>query len=657
LERNNKERAILAGKVVLVSVLVLLILTFLLRNIILQYSLEKVTEKIHLRTGGYMSFGHAAFSGINAIELDSIILQSPEKEKMLFIQHISFKTKLLPMLIGRLRLESIEIIVLDLLLTKNSKQDNFSFLLKKTEKNDDNENKKSVESIQYGYLVNKLLNSIFDIIPEHVRLEQISLHAKNDTFFLKAFIPLLELNDGEFSGKISTEENTGKGGWNALGSINKSKRTAKLQIISLGEDVKQVPILENKFKLETSFDTLDLALEESQFDNDQLILKGLIRVSNLKANHWRLSPERVTVKTCALDCSILIGNHSIQILDGSEAIVNDISMKPKFLYQLLPHKEMLINFVIPEMEAQVFFSSLPPGLFNTLEGIKANGNLSYNLHFFIDTRKPDSLEFNSTLTKKKFQINSFGNANLLKINDEFLYTAYEKGYAVKSFLVGPSNPSFTSLPEISPYLVNAVMTSEDGNFFSHNGFNEEAFRKSIVENYKKKRFARGGSTISMQLVKNVFLTRNKTISRKLEEAMIVWLLENNRLVSKERMLEVYFNIIEWGPGIYGVAEASFYYFKKRPSELSLEESIFLAMIVPRPKAFKYYFDAEGKLKEPYFGYFRLISGLLIKKGIIQETEKIEAPNQLVLSGAAKELVIVPDTLGIDSLQLSEELFE
>ena len=233
----------------------------------------------------------------------------------------------------------------------------------------------------------------------------------------------------------------------------------------------------------------------------------------------------------------------------------------------------------------------------------------------------------------------------------------EKGYAVKSFLVGPSNPSFTSLPEISPYLVNAVMTSEDGNFFSHNGFNEEAFRKSIVENYKKKRFARGGSTISMQLVKNVFLTRNKTISRKLEEAMIVWLLENNRLVSKERMLEVYFNIIEWGPGIYGVAEASFYYFKKRPSELSLEESIFLAMIVPRPKAFKYYFYAEGKLKEPYFGYFRLISGLLIKKGIIQETEKIEAPNQLVLSGAAKELVIVPDTLGIDSLQLSEELFE
>ena len=242
---------------------------------------------------------------------------------------------------------------------------------------------------------------------------------------------------------------------------------------------------------------------------------------------------------------------------------------------------MGIDLSIPEINAQVFFNALPKGLFKNLENIKAKGNLQYELHFFMDTRTPDSLEFSSTLKKNKFQISSFGQSNLLKLNEEFSYTAY----------VGPSNPSFCPLAEISPYLVNAVMTSEDGNFFYHNGFNEGAFRKSIAENYKKGRFARGGSTISMQLVKNVFLTRNKTISRKLEEAMIVWMIESNRLVSKERMLEVYFNIIEWGPGIYGISDAAHYYFKKKPSELNLEESIYLAMIVPRPKGFKYYFDA------------------------------------------------------------------
>ncbi len=106
------------------------------------------------------------------------------------------------------------------------------------------------------------------------------------------------------------------------------------------------------------------------------------------------------------------------------------------------------------------------------------------------------------------------------------------------------------------------MTSEDGSFFYHNGFNPNAFRESIVTNIKEKRFARGGSTISMQLVKNVFLTRNKTLARKIEEALIVWMIENKNLVSKQRMYEVYLNIIEWGPGIYGINQARQILFRK-----------------------------------------------------------------------------------------------
>src|ERR1041384_6240758 len=89
--------------------------------------------------------------------------------------------------------------------------------------------------------------------------------------------------------------------------------------------------------------------------------------------------------------------------------------------------------------------------------------------------------------------------------------------------------------KISPYLRNAILTSEDGSFFFHNGFNEDAFRKSIAANYKAGKFVRGGSTITMQLVKNVFLTRHKTVARKVEEAFLVWLIENNNLCTKERM--------------------------------------------------------------------------------------------------------------------------
>lgn len=118
----------------------------------------------------------------------------------------------------------------------------------------------------------------------------------------------------------------------------------------------------------------------------------------------------------------------------------------------------------------------------------------------------------------------------------------------------------------------------------------------MVYDLKERRFARGGSTISMQLVKNVFLNRRKNIARKLEEALIVWLIEQNRLTSKERMFEVYLNIAEWGPGVYGLLEASEFYFGKRPSQLTLEECIYLASIIPKPKHYRSSFEANGRVE-------------------------------------------------------------
>jgi membrane peptidoglycan carboxypeptidase len=205
-------------------------------------------------------------------------------------------------------------------------------------------------------------------------------------------------------------------------------------------------------------------------------------------------------------------------------------------------------------------------------------------------------------------------------------------------------------------LKNAVLTSEDGSFFHHRGFNEDAFRQSIALNFTKGKFVRGGSTISMQLVKNVFLNRKKNISRKLEEALIVWLIENNNLCSKERMFEVYLNIIEWGPGIYGIKEASYFYFKKRPSDLNLAESIFLASIIPRPKSFRYSFDTEGRLKGSLAGYYRLVSEILYRKELISQNEFENLLPSVELKGNARLLVLPSDSLLNDSLFFEENKF-
>jgi membrane peptidoglycan carboxypeptidase len=183
----------------------------------------------------------------------------------------------------------------------------------------------------------------------------------------------------------------------------------------------------------------------------------------------------------------------------------------------------------------------------------------------------------------------------------------------------------------------------------------DAFRESIITNIKERKFARGGSTISMQLVKNVFLNRNKTITRKFEEALLVWLIENLGLSTKERMFEVYLNIIEWGPFIYGASEAARFYFNKDAAKLNLAESIFLASIIPRPKWFRYSFNDNGHLRESQYGYFSLLSEKMLNRGWISQNdyENLD-PGTVMLRGPARLLLNKTDTITSDSLYYMNE---
>jgi membrane peptidoglycan carboxypeptidase len=221
--------------------------------------------------------------------------------------------------------------------------------------------------------------------------------------------------------------------------------------------------------------------------------------------------------------------------------------------------------------------------------------------------------------------------------------------------VGESNPNYTALSEISPYLRKSVLTTEDPSFFSHRGFINEAFKQSIIKNIKTKKFSRGGSTISMQLVKNVFLTREKTLSRKLEEILLVYILENNRIVSKERMLEVYFNVIEWGPNIYGIGEASQFYFQKHPSQLNLNECLFLASIVPRPKGFMWKFDNAGNLRNQGIVQQKYLTNLMLRRGILTAEDTLYKSFPLQVTGRARSFLRITETdsTAIDSLDLGE----
>jgi hypothetical protein len=246
---------------------------------------------------------------------------------------------------------------------------------------------------------------------------------------------------------------------------------------------------------------------------------------------------------------------------------------------------------------------LPAGLFRNIGIPKATGSLAYRLKLELNDEHPEDVVLESGMwSSKDFKIIAWGDLDPGKINGPFEYAFYENGKEITRFKVGEGNSRFVPFESISPKLVTAVLKAEDPDFYHHQGFYIDAFRYSIAKNYKLKRFAQGGSTISMQLVKNVFLGRRKTLARKVEEILFTWLIEKQNAVSKRRMLEVYLNIIEWGPGIFGASEASQFYFGKHPSELNWGESAFLAGIIPRPKKVTWMLDSVGCVRSNWGKY-------------------------------------------------------
>jgi monofunctional biosynthetic peptidoglycan transglycosylase len=165
------------------------------------------------------------------------------------------------------------------------------------------------------------------------------------------------------------------------------------------------------------------------------------------------------------------------------------------------------------------------------------------------------------------------------------------------------------LSNISPYVIKAVIIAEDDKFWSHHGFDVDAIQKALEKNIEKGAFKVGGSTISQQLAKNLYLTPAKNPVRKLKEAVLTWRIE--RTLSKRRILELYLNVAEWGEGIFGVEAASLHYYGKTASDLNPEEAARLAVVLPNPRKLRV--DGESRYVEKRA---KIIYNIMVKRGIV-----------------------------------------
>lgn len=648
---NIPKKYVKIGSWVLGSFLLLLLIAGIVaynkREALLNRMMAKAIAKAEKDYGLNVKIKEYGFSGLNTVRMEAVSVVPKDRDTLTTINEMTIGVKLFPLLFGDVKLSEINLNTGKLNIVFRDSLSNLDFFLKRKKK-DSTEKKNKVD---LGDLAHNLLNQVLYKIPDNMEVKDFLLNVNdNDTAKLSFLTTTATIDDGDLKSTVLV--NGTESTWHINGTVKPGRKQLDIMLFADNKKV-ELPYLNKKLQAKFSFDTVRTEMKSAEYSGDDFKISGSWSVKNLLVNHPKIASNDIVVPDAKIDANMLIGKNYVALDSSSTVFLKKAAIHPYVKYTLSPNKIYELKLHAPVQDAQEVLSSFPQGLFESLDGMKVSGKISYDLSFYLDSAQPDSVKFYSGLTPHNFKILKWGKTNLQKINGDFVYTPYERGKPMRDILIGPSNPNFTPLSEVSSNFKNAILTSEDPSFFTHKGFVQESIRKSFAVNFKEKKFVRGGSTISMQLVKNVFLSRQKTLARKAEEILIVWLIENNRLVSKNRMLEVYFNIIEMGQNIYGIGEATRYYFGKKPSDLNIGEGIFLANIVPRPKIALYKFRGDGGLKDYLYPYFKYIGNIMARRGLTPgDTSGYGFYNVRLREGLRQYLL--PDTTKIDTNSFDNE---
>lgn len=585
------------------------------RGAMLEKAVNQVKNK--LKTDYQLNFQvqDYQFSGLSTVNFTKIRLTPDSLEQLAAIERFEVSVNLLPLLFGNVTIGDMVLDSADITLVKQGDSlANYDFLFRKKQRVDSVETK--AKPVNFSERVDQLLKQVFQKIPRNLSMQQIRLSYQDSVSKQSIHIPAGNIARGKYDIDVFLNDRGDQ--WNFKGKINSDKQTLDVTISAADKNT-EVPFLEHKYGLRVSFDELHFHLDQvSKKGTEALEIKGGWSTENLRVFHDRLSEEQLVLPAGLASGGLLISENTIELIKGTKVKVKDFVFEPQVKYAKKNGRIFNLAVHTGQFRAQDFFDALPKGLFENLDGIQVEGDMQYDMDFHVNLDYPDSLRFDSKVADQDLKIKKWGKADIAALNGPYRYQAFEDTVKMRDILLSKENPNFTPLAVVAPIVKKTVLNTEDPFFYEHNGFELEAFQLSILTNLKEKQFKRGASTISMQLIKNLYLNRNKTMMRKLEEILLVWLMEQSHTISKDRLLEIYLNIIEWGKNVYGISEAANYYFGKKPSELTIGESLYLSSIIPRPKTGLSSFDYTGHLKPWVLKHFNTYGSIMSKRNQLQQ---------------------------------------
>jgi hypothetical protein len=305
------------------------------------------------------------------------------------------------------------------------------------------------------------------------------------------------------------------------------------------------------------------------------------------------------------DGSIGLEDARVTLAGSIEAVENDVRFG--------------LTVAVPKTPCQDMLAAAPANLLPMLQGLRLGGTFALHSRVALDTSDPAKTEAEFELDNRCKVLATPEEIDPKNFSEPFQHFVMDAEGRATEMTTGPTTDQWVPLNEITPYMETGLIVCEDSRFFKHNGFDNKAIRDSLLSNLKKGRFVRGASTLSMQLAKNLYLGREKTLSRKFQEAAFTLLLEER--LSKEDILELYLNVVEFAPGVYGIRNAAMHYFNSHPGELSLAQAMFMASILPNPKA--KHFLPDGTLKPRWAKHLQYIMRVAHKIHRISD-EELEA---------------------------------